>query len=364
MVNGDMSHELPSLQDIQKALIEFDSFSELLHFSERAESSVDEHDLKTIEAPLRDQEEHFAERNANERPARPTRNLNFIIDTSAFLQGMGNVKRWFDAAYATAQIRESQGNFAEIVKLKCFIPLNTLIELHNYKRNSSIEGPNAVRALKFIDQVLVDGGIVSHGDKLDSDQEVLISYDVEIEERSSSFPTWKTALRYAAKNNRLHEIDSGSKFLIRSSVAKAFMGKRTEGSWRVITESQDRNCVNYFGLNCLNVNEAELFLFRGFDVTRAQVQEPGALFNCQNDIYDNSNIMSRIDTSLYSYGVRDPNAVNDISGSDAGTAGGAIIEDFNTISYAPRPKGNVWMPPKEDKKRRKATKKRGPRRPE
>lgn len=366
-----METELPSLSlSLEPSIADNASLSELLHLSVKAES-FGGGAQSTGQDCLRD-EFRGENRAGNDKPILPLRNLYFIIDTSAFLQGMGNVKRWFDAEYATSQIKKNQGDGAETVKLHCYIPLNTLNELNHFKRNSSIEGPNAARALKFIDHVLdLDDGISPYDDtESKGDGGVIITYDVEVEARSPAFPTWNTALRYAVRKDRLHEVDVGSKFLIRSCVSKAFLGKKhIEGSWHVISEDKARHCTNLVGINCLNVNEAELLLFRALDVTLAQPRAPGAGFNYQYDMYDNTNIMTKIDTSCYGYSrlanqnghLRkvDENAEVNVSRNPGG-----IVEDFDMVSYAPRPEGKIWTPAldllKNKKKKNRYRRKKSP----
>lgn len=356
-----MATELPSEVNGDKLpMTDNMSLSEFLHLSVKAESLVDGALSSGNEPLLRDQDELLDTENIEENnPSMPLRELNFIIDTSAFLQGLGNVKRWFDATYATAQIKKYQGNGAEPVVLNCYIPGNTLKELNYFKRNSSIEGPDAKRALKFIDHVLdLNNGMSAYDDEDSSSHEngILITYNIDVEERSASYPSWNMALRYAIHKDWPHEIDLGSKFLIRSCISKVFLDKTSGSSWRVITENKARHCINLFGIDCLNVNEAELLLFRALDVTLAQPPAPGAGFNYQYDMYDNANIMTKIDTSLYGYRyIADQNRASGMV--DENTHGnvvrpsGRVVEDFDSVNYESRPKGTLWSPPADHRKK-------------
>lgn len=352
-----MANELPSpLLAEGSSILDNMSLSEFLHISVRAESFEDEIQSNGKEPLSRNQDELLSEDHKQQgKPEAPLRKINLIFDTSAFLQGMGNVKRWFDASYATAQIKKNQGENAETVLLSCYIPSNTLHELNVLRRNSSIEGPNAIRALKFIDSVLdLGNGMAEYADDDSSNEKSgnLVTYDVEVEEHSAAYPSWKVAMRYAIHKNWPHEIDAGSKYLIRSCVSRAFISNGKESSWYVITENKARHCTNLFGFDCLNVNEAELLLFRAIDVTRAQPQAPGAGFNHQYDMYDNANIMTKMDSSRYGYSYIAGQNSAGVDENSRTRQPGSILEDFDSVAYAPRAKGKIWTPPRTGNKRR------------
>lgn len=292
-----------------------------------------------------------------------SRSLNFILDTSALLQGMGNVKRWFDAKYSTAQLLKNQGKAAENLSINCYIPANTLYELQDIRRNSSIQGPNAKWALSFLDQILDSDATNNEMSNEVAPEKNLLSYNVELESRTRSFPTWNTALKYTMHTEKVDDLDMGTKFLIRSCVFKAFIERKSSERWYVITEDVSRRKVGLFGVDCLNVNEAELLLFCAHDITESQLKAPGSEFNFEHDMYESKPILTRIDTSLYDYkplGLKKGKQLRRAKETTGNVSKveGIIKEDFNMVNYAPRPEGKVWMPSEPSKPKKKKNRRR------
>lgn len=334
--------------------------------------------------------------------------VNLILDHSAFVRGIGNVKRWFNKDFIRSQLasKASAG-----ICLNIYIPSYTLHEFDYVKKGTSILASNAREAIKFIDQIFegelegpafganyvenFDGNTL---DQTPDEYDNPLKYNVYIEHRTDLFPDWNQCLQFQlctpkikefpnhktkfqsnvwrteshGEDNRSQErgfenpdeeaaIPARLKHLIRSCVFKRCTEPRTEKpweQWKLVTEDPiTKVWARSFGVDCLNVNEAELLIFHSQDITTFTMREPGADFNAETDMYDSArgNLHLWIDTTSYKYeklGKDDKRPRNQKKKnkrhSDKTTepTNPDVVKEelFNMINYAPRSKGKLWTP--------------------
>lgn len=323
------------------------------------------------------------------------RTVNLILDDSAFIRGIGNVKRWFDKGYVARQLKASKkNNSEEKVKLNVYIPSYTLHEFKFAKKSTSILGSNAREAIKLVDRLAEEEQVPSFEEEDQKQDDSGITYDLQIEERGVHFPEWEQCAQFQQRipqvkdfpNQRTNlentvwgrfkkdsemydspdaeeaaEIPRRLKHLIRSLVYKKYM--HNDGlEWKLVTEDGvTRTWARCFGIDCLNVNEAELLIFQSKDVTGFDVSGPGANFSEENDKYDLADrgvLHQWVDTTKYDYKKlgKDKRRPKPKKKKNQGTPERALEpthpdvmkeEDFDQINYAPRAKGKLYVPKKK-----------------
>ncbi|CAI5756842.1 unnamed protein product [Candida verbasci] len=356
------------------------------------------------------------------------RQVRLILDHTAFVRGIGNVKRWFNKEYIKSNV--SRDN--ELINLNIYIPSYTLHEFDFAKKGTSISATNAREAIKFIDTYLENVGNLIDDNK-DDELENYVNYNVEIESPNDNIPNWNQCSKFKVHSPRVKEFpnfkttfdshligqntqnDSENmnsfiknfetsvslnktessmhyqnvlanqeryaempvrlKYLIKTCIFKRFLEKtipkieNDAEQWKLVTEnSVTKIWAKSFGIDCLNVNEAELLIFQNYDVNSFRNYNP---FNIDDEFNPKDNILqNKIDTTLYSYrdGHQEPVTVGDykkkrrnrrnrIKTSLEDTVEGIVQDDggqnglnpikkekFNAINYAPRGKGELWRP--------------------
>lgn len=353
-----------------------------------------EEDFKAVDAPQSKEE------------TASVRVVNLVLDHFAFVRGIGNVKRWFNKEYIDSML---EGKDDIRVVLNIYIPTYTLHEFDFAKKGTTITASYARDALKLIDQVLDQEQSVPSfgpGDGEPEPAKPKFTYNLLLEQRNSSFPYWEKCLQYQAQPPKIkdfpyhktklsntmlgrpqaQDIEEGKKeaeefasvpprlkHLIRSCVYKRYIDpfhpefESNNGvQWKLVTEDAvTKVWLTSFGIDCLNVNEAELLIFQSDDVTGFNIQAPGEDFNSKNDRYnaaDRGILHQWVDTTKYGYlgfgGDRRKKPTgkkNEASEETMYKALGPVQPDevkeekFNQINYAPRvkPAGRKLYVPKK-----------------
>lgn len=361
------------------------------------------------------------------------RNVRLILDQTAFVRGIGNIKRWFNEDY----INKNATRTNETIKLNIYVPSYTLHEFDFVKKGTSITATNAREAIRFIDNYL-ENEVKSKSTK--------IIYDFSLESPKDNTPSWNKCLKYkvhspkvkefpnyktkfdssligqssttgnsnneneldlvgnfdnvltfqqsnklidiqyenspsyqtaVANSEELAEMPVRLKYLIRTCIYKRFIEKTKPKAvneleeWKLVTEdSIAKIWAKSFGIDCVNVNEAELLIFQNYDVNLFRLYDPYA--NDKDNFDPSTNILQNtIDTTLYSYSTahQDPPKVNfkkkkrnqknrkddgksislstdAVVHSAINDTGSGLIkkEKFEAINYAPRGQGQLWRP--------------------
>lgn len=264
---------------------------------------------------------------AVESPVDNTRTINLILDHSAFVRGIGNIKRWFNLDYIKSNLIKD-----EKVALNIYIPSYTLHEFDFAKRGTSMMATNARQAIRFIDTMFEE-----ESQSIDASNP--ITYGVFIESPDEAGPSWNQCSTYKihsplikefpnfktkfdsnviteydsndivyenshnyqnalANSDNLAEMPNRLKYLIRSCIHKNFIEK---GSWSLVTEDPiTKVWSKSFGINCLNVNDAELLIFKNYNINQFNNSNPHNLLEDGYDISKNI-LTSTIDTTKYNY---------------------------------------------------------------
>lgn len=364
-----------------------------------------------------------------------SRQVRLILDHTAFVRGIGNIKRWFNEEYINSNTTRSN----EIINLNIYIPTYTLHEFDFVKKGTSISATNAREAIRFIDNYL-ENEVEIYSDKiqynliLESPQDNVPSwnkcnhYKVH-SPKIKEFPNYKTkfdssligqtpkvnedsefnenfdnALTFNQRNklndiqyensasyqnaiansDNLAEMPVRLRYLIRSCIYKRFIEtkkpkiKNEIEDWKLVTEDPiTKIWAKSYGIDCLNVNEAELLIFQNYDVNLFRLYNPYA--NDGDDFDPSTNILQNtIDTTLYSYSsVQDepvtlnyrgknnrgrnnrgrrgnkrrererwPLSTDAVVSEERNESGTGFIkkEKFGAINYAPRGQGELWRP--------------------
>lgn len=421
-----------------------------------------------------------------------TRSINFILDHSAFVRGIGNIKRWFNDEYVKSNL-----NSNDLANVKLYIPSYTLHEFEFLKKGTSMMATNSREAIRFIDKWFENdmnenvnenmnlgneknlGNEVEPENEKNLENEVILENEKSLENESKpeilenklqdskttnsktkskskkskakakakskstgslklslliessreAGPQWHHCLEYQKhipkikefpnyktkfdsnligkfpkqkynedfKSNDIQyensksyqqalensendaEMPSRLKFLVRTCIYKRFIEKNSFQNsnqyWKVVTEDPiTKIWLNSFGIDCLNVNEAELLMFENHDVTFFKVLDPHNTYDNSNEYDVKSNILQNtIDTTLYTYTTgninsgkteasgkkgetgdkkagKDKKRANNkkVKGVVTGTSSinGEVVkkERFDAINYAPRGQGELWKP--------------------
>lgn len=187
-----------------------------------------------------------------------------------------------------------------------------------------------------------------------------------------------------ANSDNLAEMPVRLRYLIRSCIYKRFIEtkkpkiKNEIEDWKLVTEDPiTKIWAKSYGIDCLNVNEAELLIFQNYDVNLFRLYNPYA--NDGDNFDPSTNILQNtIDTTLYSYSsVQDepvtsnyrgknnrgrnnrgrrgnkrrererwPLSTDAVVSEERNESGTGFIkkEKFGAINYAPRGQGELWRP--------------------
>ncbi|KAG7665530.1 NMD4 [[Candida] subhashii] len=367
-------------------------------------------------------------------PKENSRQVRLILDHTAFVRGIGNVKRWFNEDYVNQNLRKSD----EVVVLNLYIPSYTLHEFEFVKKGTSISATNAREAIRFIDKYVetendsferikynllletpedaapqwgeclkfkvhkprvkefpnyktkLDSNVLGQGGIQNDDNDAEDSFSqqfgssLSISQRNKvndiqyeNSPSYQNALE---NSNKHAEMPVRLRYLIRTCIYKRFIEKhapfRNElEEWKLVTEDPIAKIwAKSFGIDCLNVNEAELLLFQNYDVNSYHLYNPHNNFLNEEEYDPSTNILQHtIDTTLYTYrdARQEPPTVK-TRGRDSRRGGrgrrrnnnwarlpteyvvqesrqerdGSSVkkEKFGAINYAPRPSGELWEP--------------------
>ncbi|PVH15441.1 uncharacterized protein CXQ87_003281 [Candidozyma duobushaemuli] len=317
-------------------------------------------------------------------PPPPVRVVNLVLDHFAFVRGIGNVKRWFNKEY-TDSILEDKSDTRVILNL--YIPTYTLHEFEFAKKGTTITASYARDALKLIDQVLdQEQSVPSFGpeDGEAAPEVPKFTYNLLLEQRNSSYPYWDKCLKYQVQPPKVKDFPYH-----KTKLANTVLDEKKEAEelasvpprlkhlirscfeynngaqWKLVTEDAvTKVWLTSFGIDCLNVNEAELLIFKSEDVTGFNLQAPGENFNSQKDRYDTVDrgiLHQWVDTTKYEYSSvggdrrRKPKDKKANGTENESKALGPIHPDevkeekFHQINYAPRtrPVGRKLYVPKK-----------------
>lgn len=172
-----------------------------------------------------------------------------------------------------------------------------------------------------------------------------------------------------ANADNLAEMPTRLRYLIRSCIYKRYIERRSSNNpleeWKLVTEDPiTKVWASSFGIDCMNVNEAELLIFQSYDVNRFQLYDPHRNFSVDDEKEaPNSILQNAIDTTLYSYTKIDqpaknrnkktknshkkpnkPKHFNGVVNDGYADSTGVKKERFDAINYAPRGTGELWKP--------------------
>lgn len=277
------------------------------------------------------------------------REVNFVMDPSAFLLGLGNIKRWFQTEYFRTQLK----NKAERLQLGVYLPTYTLNELNHQRRGQTMSSTKAREALSFIDHMLDEEGeplneSLLYAVILDDANDRLISWEAcfkyQIESVPAGLPANVTKVEhvndfgeaYVVENDNNVRVPARLRYLIRSCIH--MKGAKNAKQWKLVTEDATTKAwATNFGIDCLNINEAELLLFQGRDLTTLDIRPEGADFFADTDIYQQETdaLHKRINTTAYKYhpwleGKKESKPYTALYRD------GVYVERFDMVTYAPR----------------------------
>ncbi|ODQ78333.1 hypothetical protein BABINDRAFT_90105 [Babjeviella inositovora NRRL Y-12698] len=269
--------------------------------------------------------------------------LFLILDSSAFVRGIGNIKRWI-------------GDFNVVV----FIPAYTLHELDYVKKGISMLATNARESIRYIDKatscdfdtvplrVFIEGpdeagpkwpkcmkykvhaplirefpnqkttfdsNLIGHN--MNNHAVNLAHYSNDIEYEGDSLAGQPKPRNTA---NHKAEMPTRLRYLIRSCIQKVHIDR--QNNWKLVTEDPITSIwCQSFGIDCLSINQAEhdIFAAQGLSAANLYVPKP------QNRLGGGYSISPLVE--------------DDRTKSDK-----VKKEKFNAMSYAPRGVGKLWTP--------------------
>ncbi|CCE78497.1 Piso0_001120 [Millerozyma farinosa CBS 7064] len=354
--------------------------------------------------------------NASQEPKSKEREVNFILDHHAFVRGIGNIKRWFNSEYVEHQF---DSKFDGLITLNIYIPTYTLHEFEYVKRGTSMTATNARGAIKFIDKYLDQPAIATGSGEGRTKQ---MHCNLVLESPMQQSPSWEKCLEYKVHSPRIREFpnfktkfasnligsglgpsetsqhfhesqvedaskpvlqaqngdESGAdalaempkrlKYLIKSCIYKRFIeneGNQREfnNEWKLVTEDPiTKVWASSFGIDCLNVNDAELFLFSSYDKSKEYIYQDPHNFSLETEKQEPKSFLhNTVDTTSYDYVSLDstdqkkknkskskkpkPKKVDGVIRSKPNIYGESVKkEKFEAINYAPRGNGKLWEP--------------------
>lgn len=333
------------------------------------------------------------------------RRINLIMDHSAFARGIGNIRRWFNADYIESTYGHREG---VKISLTIHIPSYTLHEFDYAKKGSSMIATNVREAIKFIDllvgqndagavEKVVNGIVLRCSLNLELPYEEYPSWHECVQNHKvyspkvREFPNFKTKfdshrlgkneedgndIQY--ENSKLFqkalahedspaEMPNRLKFLIRSCIKqqqwRQHHGLDLAGErWRLVTEDPiTKIWAISFGIDCFNINEAELLVFQDYDINDDNgAADPHFIF--QDEQKFEHILHNTIDSTAYEYHDVPSNSSTSkkqnkrhkkkkksvaraATNEGVGINGGIVRKErFDAINYAPRGSGELWGP--------------------
>lgn len=247
-------------------------------------------------------------------------------------------------------------------------------ELDYLKKGVSMLATNARESIRFIDRVV-------------SNEDDLINSKLILETPSEVGPNWKKCMDYKIRSPKVHEFPNNKtsvvskpdlikyeseevnndsttshqglpnramrkqraelparfKYLIRPCIKKTHID---EEEWALITEDLSTKIwCESFGISCINLTEAESLLFQKINGLQINDDDPtSALKNFSIQDHSNSKAISgKKRRSRKKNGVDDNVKETTVNKNGRG-AENTRIESFDSISYAPRGSGELWVP--------------------
>lgn len=312
--------------------------------------------------------------------------VNFILDHTAFTKGIGNIKRWFNPEYVKTECSHLKP------RLNLFIPTYTLHEFDYVKRGLTMTASNAREAIDFIDKLSegVENPPLEYDIQLEDEAQSSISWDAcqkyQIHQPViGEFPNYQTQFRSSKigrpQPDQYHETISYEnsesyqsaaahanepalmpprlRYILRPCIKMMFQSPQQEGKWTLVTEDAiTKIWASSFGINCMNITEAELLLFKAYDVNNLRQYDPNRTILDQNG--PNSILQETVDTSSYPYQPTETSMPKKAAKSNkhkphfGNTKVTGVVrnergiqkEHFDKINHAPRGPGTLWTPGK------------------
>lgn len=315
------------------------------------------------------------------------RTINIILDDSSFTRGVGNIMRWFDEDKILTL--RKKWDSTDFVYVNILIPQQTLSELKALRHKVDIRGTNSRQALQFIDEVFDKYADTPPPQKLNKGEYPQgIAFTVNIESEELPMRSWNSYQKHSVRTLTQEDVylqehqrvpaehkdefqtpaiaSPPIKKLASSCIKTIFSDRNTRNlQWRVVSESPVvRLWLSSFGIECLNTEETERLLFSGRDISQSQSVNPGQNFNSTVDIYDEAEERKPVDTTSYAYESLNGTRVLPPVMAGAGDNRSVKLENFSSISYAPRDLSALWSPPgvasREGKKETKGSAKAKP----
>ncbi|ODV78097.1 nonsense-mediated decay protein 4 [Suhomyces tanzawaensis NRRL Y-17324] len=132
----------------------------------------------------------------NSEPDVPTRSVNIILDHTAFVRGIGNIKRWFNEEYVKAN---HSHDLDTKILLNMYIPSYTLHEFDFVKKGISMTATNAREAIRFIDKFIEkeEQGTVSLLGQL--------VHRIYLESPREAGPNWEKCQKYQVHTPKIRD---------------------------------------------------------------------------------------------------------------------------------------------------------------
>ncbi|EGV60500.1 hypothetical protein CANTEDRAFT_116559 [Yamadazyma tenuis ATCC 10573] len=364
-------------------------------------------------------------------PQPTTKRINLILDPSAFTKGIGNIKRWYKDEYI--QSRSEHIKDTKVI-LNLYIPSYTLHEFDYLQRGTSMTAFFARKSIRFIDELYENN---QTSQDITPKFQVNLSIEAPFERgprwkdcqeyqvirpKVKDFPNFKTKfdsslarrkaedfgdltndintklstsasskvndIQYensesfsqaAATSEDYAQIPAKLRYLVSSCIFKKFIQPNdftnVMEEWKVVSEDAITQVwMRSFGVDAMNVNEAELLIFKSYDVNR--LFNPHKDFTLEDNVKPNSIFQEIIDTSEYrnkelgdpfrghrSFRKRStkkdqPNQIEKPISVDA-CEDPVTQQSFDYISYAPRKvEGELWKAPNDTSSRSRSRSKR------
>lgn len=327
------------------------------------------------------------------------RRINLILDSSSFTRGIGNIKRWYNKEYIKSRNKRIRKQ-KNIITL--YIPSYTLHEFDYLKKGSSIIATFTRQSIRFIDELfendLTENSVLENFTinlVIEGPQEKGLPWNkcqkYQIHSpKVKEFPNFKTKFDsnfIGKRNDLLRPLDSSDdgkindiqyensqsfqkaaensenyarmpsrlKYLISSCIFKKFIQEHEINDpieeWKLVTEDPIVKVWGQsFGMDCMNVNEAELLIFQSYDVN--ELYNPHKSFSLDDETHHNSILQDTIDTSTYQYftlvksRAAQPKKIRGVTQEVRSETNDEMVtkERFDTINYAPRGQGKLWKP--------------------
>ena len=308
--------------------------------------------------------------------------VNFILDHTAFTKGIGNIKRWFNPEYVKTECSRQKP------RLNLFIPTYTLHEFDYVKRGLTMTASNAREAIDFIEKLSegVENPPLNYDIQLEDNAHSSLSWDAcqkyQVHQPViGEFPNYQTQFRSSRFGRSRPDHDSISyensesyqsaaahtsepaqmpprlRYIIRPCIKIMFQSPQQKGKWTLVTEDAiTKIWASSFGIECMNITEAELLLFKEYDVNNLRQYDPNRTILDPSG--PNSILQETVDTSSYPYQPTETSRPKKAAKShknrpqrgNAKVTGvvrnerGIQKEQFDKINHAPRGSGSLWTP--------------------